>query len=79
MQRLILADIRWPDAAHTAFIEALTSNVPTVLDADVGAADILWRLCPLADHVLFSEPALLSLVDTNEPSDALMQIAPKTT
>jgi sulfofructose kinase len=51
--------------------------VPTVLDADTGAADILWRLCPLADHVLFSEPALLSLVDTKDASEALVQIAKK--
>jgi sulfofructose kinase len=72
---LVLADIRWPDAAQTAFIEARKCNVPTVLDADVGGADILWRLCPLADHVLFSEPALLSLVDTKDPREALHQIA----
>jgi sulfofructose kinase len=73
----VLADIRWPDAAQAAFIEARKCNVPTVLDADTGAADILWRLCPLADHVLFSEPALLSLVDTKEPREALLQIAKK--
>jgi sulfofructose kinase len=73
----VLADIRWPDAAQAAFIEARKCNVPTVLDADVGAADILWRLCPLADHVLFSEPALLSLVDTKEPREAVVQIAKK--
>jgi sulfofructose kinase len=73
----VLADIRWPDAAQAAFIEARKCNVPTVLDADVGAEDILWRLCPLADHVLFSEPALLSLVDTKDPREALHQIAKK--
>jgi sulfofructose kinase len=77
----VLADIRWPDAAHAAFIEARLCGVTTVLDADVGAADILWRLCPLADHVLFSEPALISLVrslvDTKDPSDALLQVAKK--
>jgi sulfofructose kinase len=73
----VLADIRWPDAAHAAFIEARQCGVTTVLDADVGAADVLWQLCPLADHVLFSEPALLSLVDTKEPSEALMQISKK--
>jgi sulfofructose kinase len=71
----VLADIRWPDAAHAAFIEARKLGIQTVLDADVGATDILMRLCPLADHVLFSEPALLSLVDTKVPSEALLQIA----
>jgi sulfofructose kinase len=71
----VLADIRWPDAAHAAFIEARKLGVPTVLDADVGAADILMRLCPLADHVLFSEPALLSLAQSKEPRAALLEIA----
>ncbi len=71
----VLADIRWPDAAHAAFVEARKYGVPTVLDADVGAAEILLRLCPLADHVLFSEPALLSLTQSKEPRDALREIA----
>jgi sulfofructose kinase len=71
----VLADIRWPDAAHAAFVEARKYDVPTVLDADVGAAEILMRLCPLADHVLFSEPALLSLTKSQEPRDALSEIA----
>jgi sulfofructose kinase len=72
---VVLADIRWPDAAHAAFVEARKHDVPTVLDADVGAAEILMRLCPLADHVLFSEPALLSLTKSQEPRDALREIA----
>jgi sulfofructose kinase len=73
----VLADVRWPDAAHAAFVEARKHSVPTVLDADVGAAEILMRLCPLADHVLFSEPALLSLTQSKEPKAALYEIAKK--
>ncbi len=71
----VLADVRWPDAAHAAFVEARKHGVPTVLDADVGAAEILMRLCPLADHVLFSEPALQSLTRNKEPRTALYEIA----
>jgi sulfofructose kinase len=73
----ILADVRWPDAAHAAFVEARKHGVPTVLDADVGAADVLMYLCPLADHVLFSEPALLSLTQSKIPEEALVEIAKK--
>jgi sulfofructose kinase len=73
----VFADIRWPDAVHAAFIEARTCGIPTILDADVGSADVLMRLGPLADHVLFSEPALLSLVDDKTPNEALLQIAEK--
>jgi sulfofructose kinase len=71
----VLADIRWPDAAQAAFAEARKHGIPTVLDADVGAVDILTRLCTLADHVLFSEPALLSLTQNKEPRAALLEIA----
>jgi sulfofructose kinase len=71
----VLADVRWPDAAQAAFVEARKHGVPTVLDADVGAAEILMRLCPLADHVLFSEPALLSLTQSKDAGVALLEIA----
>jgi sulfofructose kinase len=72
---VVLADVRWPDAAHIAFVEARKRGVPTVLDADVGAADTLMRLCRLADHVLFSEPALLSLTQSKDCAVALFEIA----
>ena len=58
----ILADMRWPEAARAAFAEARRHGVPTILDADVAPPAELRAMIPLADHVLFSEPALASLM-----------------
>jgi sulfofructose kinase len=72
---VVLSDVRWPDAAEAAFKEASLYGVVSVLDADIASADVLWRLAPLADHVLFSELALSSLIGQHAPEQSLALIA----
>jgi sulfofructose kinase len=71
----VLVDVRWIDGARIVLAEARRQGVPTVLDADIAPPEILRTLMPLADHVLFSEPALLSLVPGASVERALDEIA----
>jgi sugar/nucleoside kinase (ribokinase family) len=71
----VLCDMRWVEGAHAVFAEARRAGVPTILDADVAPVEDLRALIPSADHVLFSEPALLSLVDGASPETAVLKIA----
>lgn len=54
----VLADPRWVEGAAALFGKARALGIPTVLDGDVADAEIFERLLPLADHAVFSEPAL---------------------
>ncbi len=70
----VLCDMRWQEGARVVFSEARRLGIPTILDADVAPAKDLRAMIALADHVLFSEPALRCLIDA--PADqALRQIA----
>ena len=54
----VLTDVRWQDGARTVLEAARASNVPSVLDADLGDVAIVRALVPLAGHAIFSEPGL---------------------
>jgi len=69
----VLVDMRWIEGAEALLARARREGVPTVLDADIAPPDLLRRLIPLADHVLFSEPALQSLVP-GASSDAALDV-----
>ena len=71
----VLVDMRWRKGAIAVLAEARRHGVPSVIDADIAPPDTLRELTALGDHVLFSEPALMSLVPTAFPEDALLQIA----
>jgi sulfofructose kinase len=71
----VLVDMRWPEGARHVLREARRNGVPTVVDADIAPPEVLRELIALADHVLFSEPALLSLTSSNSPENALLRIA----
>ncbi|MBQ0822011.1 PfkB family carbohydrate kinase [Microvirga terrae] len=71
----VLVDMRWPEGARALLAEARRRGIPTVLDADVSPLEVLREMIALADHVLFSEPALLSLSDRGTPSEALRDVA----
>jgi sulfofructose kinase len=71
----VLVDVRWVEGAQAVLARARDEGVPTVLDADIAPPDLLRRLIPLADHVLFSEPALQSLVPGASTGEALDVIA----
>ena len=71
----VLVDMRWPEGARAALREARRHGVPTVADADIAPPAVLRELISLADHVLFSEPALLSLASSRSPERALLEMA----
>jgi len=73
----VLVDMRWPEGARAVLKEARRHGVPTVADADVAPVPVLRELISLADHVLFSEPALLSLTTATSPKEALLEIGPE--
>jgi sulfofructose kinase len=75
----VLVDMRWPEGARAVLNEARRHGVPTVADADVAPAPILRDLISLADHVLFSEPALRSLTTAASPREALLQVGSELT
>ncbi|HLZ66557.1 MAG TPA: PfkB family carbohydrate kinase [Aliidongia sp.] len=71
----VLVDMRWPAGARALLAQARRDGVPTVLDADVAPPDLLRELILLADHVLFSEPALQSLAPGVTIDEALSAMA----
>ena len=71
----VLVDMRWLDGARVLLGEARRHGVPTVLDADVSSPEALREMTALADHVLFSEPALFTLAASSSPREALKEIA----
>jgi len=73
--RAVLADVRWVEGAEAALRHAQECGVPAILDADLAPRAVLECLMKLADHVLFSEVALLSLFDGLRPHAALLAMA----
>jgi sulfofructose kinase len=71
----VLADVRWVDGAQALLQRARALGVPTVLDADVAPIPALWRLMPLADHLLLSEDALRALEPDAGEVEALQRLA----
>jgi sulfofructose kinase len=67
----ILADCRWPRGSATVLHEARRLGVTSVLDADLASDDVLPMLAPLADHVVFSRPALARYTQADDPADGL--------
>lgn len=54
----VLADVRWPEGAAAALQAARANKVPAILDGEVAPRDVLERLLPFAQHVVFSERGL---------------------
>jgi sulfofructose kinase len=71
-----LGDIRWPGGSEAVFHAAAKVGVPTVLDADrAPSREILERVVPLADHVIFSEGGLLQYSGEEKYEAALAKVA----
>lgn len=70
----VLVDMRWLEGAKIVLAEARRRGVPTIVDADIAPPETLRELIALGDHVLFSEPALLSLTRSITPNEALLEI-----
>ncbi|WP_024513643.1 sugar kinase [Bradyrhizobium sp. Tv2a-2] len=60
----VLADPRWVEGAVALFSRARLLGIPTILDADMAERDVFEQLLPLADHAIFSQPALKNFVGT---------------
>jgi sulfofructose kinase len=54
----VLGDLRWLEGVRAVFAQARKANVPTVLDADLGAREAVVGLLKLTDYAIFSAPAL---------------------
>lgn len=55
---IVMADLRWLEATRAVFRAARDAQVPTVLDADLGAREALPDVLQLTDYAIFSAPAL---------------------
>lgn len=69
----VLADPRWPGGAERLFGLASRHGLPRVLDADVAPPQILHRLAPQADHVIFSEGGLAAFSGHADPVTGLAE------
>lgn len=69
----IMVDHRFPDFAE-ALLAAAPCNMPTVLDAEGGAPDILCRLVARARYPVFSAAGLRQCTSENDPYRALRKI-----
>ena len=54
----VLGDLRWLEGVRGAFARARKVQVPTVLDADLGAREALGGLLKLTDYAIFAAPSL---------------------
>lgn len=54
---VVLADVRWLEAARVVFEAARQNKVPTVLDCELGGREALSELLALTDYAIFSEEA----------------------
>ena len=52
---VVMIDVRWPAGAQCVAARARAQGIPIVLDGEMGNAELVRALVPLADHVIFSE------------------------
>jgi sulfofructose kinase len=71
---VVVADLRWIEAARVAFEQARKFGVPTVLDADLGAREALPDILELADYAIFSAAALRDFVKDGDDDTRLADI-----
>ncbi|MFA5949658.1 MAG: PfkB family carbohydrate kinase [Hyphomicrobium sp.] len=70
----VLSDFNWVEAASATFIQAKADEVPTVLDADLGAGARLNAILPLTDYAIFSGPALEAQAGSTTDKERLSAI-----
>ena len=64
----VLGDVRWLEGIRAVFSRARQEGVPTILDADLGAREVLPEILALTDYAIFSRPALREY--SSHPADA---------
>lgn len=67
----VLGDVRWLEGVRAVFGSARKENVPTVLDADLGAREALGGILALTDYAIFSAPALREFAPDGQDADRL--------
>ena len=70
----VLGDLRWLEALRSVFARAKQENIPTVLDADLGAREALESILRLTDYAIFSAPALRELVPSGTDAERLATV-----
>jgi sulfofructose kinase len=70
----VLGDVRWLEGLRALFGRARADGVPTVLDADLGARDVLPELLALTDYAIFSLPALREFVPDGDDASRLAKV-----
>lgn len=75
---VLLADIRWPEAAGNVLAAARRRGVPGVLDADVADPACYQALVAAASHAIFSRDGLRAAAGTADVEDGLRLIAGRT-
>jgi sulfofructose kinase len=70
----VLGDVRWLEGLRQVFTRARAEGVATVLDADVGAREVMPELLDLTDYAIFSEPALAEFAGTGPDAERLAKI-----
>ena len=55
---VVLGDVRWLEGLRAVFSRARAEGVPTILDADLGAREVLPEILELSDYAIFSRQAL---------------------
>lgn len=71
---LVHCDLRWPEGAKTALIEARKAGVPSMLDGDVAPRESLQALVPLADYAVFSDAGILRYTGCDCVEEALLLV-----
>ena len=64
----VLGDVRWLEGLRAVFSRAREEGVPTILDADLGAREVLSEILELTDYAIFSRQALRDYC--GHPADA---------
>lgn len=71
----VLGDLRWLEGLRTLFTHARAEKVPTVLDADLGAREVLPELLTLTDYAIFSAVALAEFPGGTDERSRLSAVA----
>jgi sulfofructose kinase len=67
----VLGDVRWLEGLRAVFPRARKDGVPTVLDADLGAREVLPELLAMTDYAIFSAQALRELAPAGDDAARL--------
>lgn len=70
----VLGDVRWLEGLRAVFTRARAEGVPTVLDADLGAREVMPELLALTDYAIFSAPALREFLPEGSDGDRLDRV-----